>query len=100
MQRDLRRACRVRMEEILSADDFLDRISESGNKMIRSSGIEPAGAVFVEGDEVVLARGPYTGTPGVFLRCRADAKWADITERNGTVRRHPVEWLAYAAIVP
>jgi hypothetical protein len=51
-------------------------------------------AVFREGDEVVLARGPYAGTPGVFLRSREDIKWADIIERTGTVQRHPLEWLA------
>jgi hypothetical protein len=33
---------------------------------------------------------------GVFVELRADAKWADITERNGEVRRHPVEWLGLA----
>lgn len=49
---------------------------------------------FHEGDEVVLARGSYRGTPGIFLRVRADARWADITERSGTVRAHPLEWLA------
>jgi hypothetical protein len=56
----------------------------------------PTDAVFSEGDEVVLAKGTYTGTPGIFLRSRADIKWADITERNGIVRSHPLEWLAHA----
>jgi hypothetical protein len=56
----------------------------------------PASAAFREGDEVVLAQGTYQGTPGIFLRLRDDVKWADITERNGTVRSHPVEWLAHA----
>ena len=51
---------------------------------------------FRDGDEVVLAEGSYQGTLGVFLRLRGDVKWADITERNGNVRSHPVEWLAYA----
>jgi hypothetical protein len=55
-------------------------------------------AVFSEGDEVVLAKGTYTGTPGVFVGSRADIKWADIIERNGTVRSHPLEWLAHAEI--
>ena len=67
--------------------------------MTSSPGSVPADNVFFEGDQVVLARGPYTGTLGVFLRSRADVKWADITERNGAVRSHPVEWLARAAIV-
>jgi hypothetical protein len=56
-----------------------------------------ASAAFREGDEVVLAEGTYQGTPGIFLRLKDDVKWADITERNGTVRSHPVEWLAHAA---
>ena len=52
---------------------------------------------FHEGDEVVLANGTYQGTSGVFLRLREDVKWADITERNGRVRSHPVAWLVHAA---
>jgi len=51
---------------------------------------------FHEGDEVVLALGSNQGTLGVFLRLRADPEWADITERNGTVRSHPLVWLAHA----
>ncbi len=64
--------------------------------MTVSSKSGPTDAAFFEGDEVVLAKGTYTGTPGVFLRSRADIKWADITERDGTVRSHPLEWLARA----
>ncbi len=52
--------------------------------------------VFNEGDRVVLAHGGYMGTPGVFLHLRADPKWADITESDGSVRAHPVEWLAHS----
>jgi len=26
---------------------------------------------------------------------REDANWADITERNGAIRSHPVKWLAH-----
>ncbi|MGA2113804.1 MAG: hypothetical protein ABSH56_03525 [Bryobacteraceae bacterium] len=52
---------------------------------------------FHEGDQVVLAHGTYQGTPGVFLHLRKDVKWADIAERNGGVREHPVEWLSHAA---
>ena len=64
---------------------------------VRSSG---AGA-FRKGEEVVLAGGPYQGTRGIFLRLRADVKWADITELNGNVRGHPVEWLSHpASVVP
>jgi len=55
-----------------------------------------ADPAFREGDEVVLAEGTYQGTPGVFLRLRQDVKWADITERDGSIRSHPVEWLAHS----
>jgi hypothetical protein len=55
------------------------------------------GPTFREGDEVVLASGTYQGTLGFFLRLREDVNWADITERNGDVRSHPVIWLAHSA---
>jgi hypothetical protein len=54
---------------------------------------QPAGTPFHEGDEVVLAEGTHQGTLGVFLRQRKDVNWADIAERNGAVRGHPVVWL-------
>jgi hypothetical protein len=57
---------------------------------------QPAGPTFREGDEVVLALGSHQGTLGVFLRLREDPSWADITERNGAVRSHPVIWLAHS----
>jgi len=57
----------------------------------------PAGPTFREGDDVVLAQGTYPGTLGVFLRLKEDVNWADITERNGDVRSHPVIWLAHSA---
>ena len=49
--------------------------------------------VFCAGDEVVLAEGTYQGTPGVFVRFRKDVHWADISERDGSIRSHPVAWL-------
>ena len=55
-----------------------------------------AGPPFREGDEVVLTEGTYQGTLGVFLKLREDLKWADITERNGSVRSHPVVWLGHS----
>jgi len=55
------------------------------------------GTVFREGDEVVLAEGTYQGSHGVFLHLDPDTKWADIEERDGTIRSHPVEWLAHSA---
>lgn len=51
---------------------------------------------FHEGDQVVLAEGTYQGTLGVFLRLTNDANWADISERNGSIRQHPMAWLAHA----
>jgi hypothetical protein len=54
------------------------------------------GPVFRAGEEVVLADGAYQGTLGVFLRLKEDVNWADITERNGSVRSHPVVWLAHS----
>lgn len=49
---------------------------------------------FSEGDDVVLAEGTYQGTVGTFVRLRKDVKWADIKERTGRIRSHPVAWLA------
>jgi hypothetical protein len=60
-------------------------------------GVRSVAATFREGDRVVMARGTYQGTPGVFLHLKADAKWADITEPNGSVRCHPVEWMEHSA---
>jgi len=57
----------------------------------------PTDQAFRPGDEVVLARGTYQGTSGVFLRLRKDLNWADITEDDGAVRSHPVLWLSHAA---
>jgi len=59
-----------------------------------------ADTTFRQGDEVVLAYGPHEGTPGVFLGLREDVNWADITERNGEVRSHPVIWLAHSVSLP
>ncbi len=52
--------------------------------------------VFHQGDEVVLVRGSYQGTQGIFCRLKADPAWADITERGGAIRSHPVEWLGHS----
>jgi hypothetical protein len=51
---------------------------------------------FCQGDEVVLVHGSYQGTRGIFFRLKVDSQWADITERNGTIRSHPVAWLAHS----
>ena len=55
----------------------------------------PDNQTFREGDEVVLVDGTYPGTTGVFLHLNEDANWADITERNGDIRSHPLKWLAH-----
>ncbi|MBI2686604.1 MAG: hypothetical protein HYX27_09835 [Acidobacteria bacterium] len=52
--------------------------------------------LFVPGEPVMLALGPYQGTAGTFLSLRADPKWADIEETDGHVRSHPLEWMAHA----
>jgi hypothetical protein len=57
----------------------------------------PADPTFRQGDEVELAHGTYQGTLGVFQRLREDVSWADIMERSGEVRGHPVIWLAHSA---
>lgn len=51
---------------------------------------------FREGDEVVLVAGLYQGTPGIFLRLTDDINWAEISERSGNIRSHPVAWLAHS----
>jgi len=56
----------------------------------------PVDTAFREGDEVVLGEGTYQGTMGVFVRLRKDVNWADITERNGSIRSHPVAWLEHS----
>jgi transcription antitermination factor NusG len=51
---------------------------------------------FKEGDNVVLAEGTYQDTPGVFIRLRQDVNWAEVKQRNGVVRCHPVAWLQHS----
>ena len=55
------------------------------------------GITFQEDDEVVLAEGTYEGTPGILVRLGKDVRWAEITERNGSIRSHPVAWLDHGA---
>jgi len=56
---------------------------------------QPAAPTFREGDEVVLAKGSYQGTLGIFIRLKEDPKWADSRERSGAIRSHPVIWLGH-----
>jgi hypothetical protein len=58
--------------------------------------VRPVDPGFQEGEAVVLARGTYQGTTGVFLHLRNDPKWADIQETGGNIWSHPVEWLAHS----
>jgi len=57
---------------------------------------EIVGPLFHKGDEVVLAEGAHQGTLGTFLRLKKDVNWADITERSGRIRSHPVVWLTHS----
>jgi transcription antitermination factor NusG len=59
--------------------------------------IRPIEVGFQEGEPVVLARGTYPGTTGVFLHLREDRDWADVQEDGGAIRSHPVAWLEHAA---
>jgi len=59
--------------------------------------MRPSASGFHEGELVVLARGTYQGTPGVFLHLRDDTNWADIGESGGVIRSHPVAWLEHWA---
>jgi hypothetical protein len=52
--------------------------------------------IFCAGDEVVLARGSSQGNLGVFVGLTSDPNWADIKERDGAVRSHPMVWLAHS----
>jgi hypothetical protein len=55
---------------------------------------------FQAGDKVFLGEGPNQGTAGVFLNLLEDITWADITERSGRIRRHPITWLRHGDFVP
>jgi hypothetical protein len=52
---------------------------------------------FQKGETVVLARGSYQGTRGVFLHLGDDPNWADIEESGGSICAHPVAWLDHSA---
>jgi hypothetical protein len=55
---------------------------------------------FHEGDMVVLDRGTYQGTPGVFVRLLEDVNWAEIRTSDGALWNHPVTWLAHVPGAP
>jgi hypothetical protein len=79
----------------ISGRETESRRAPGGRKRYSNMTSKIVGPTFREGDEVVLAQGSHQGTLGVFLRLREDVNWADITERNGDVRSHPVIWLAH-----
>lgn len=58
------------------------------------------GPAFTAGDEVIMVRGSYQGTPGVFLHLNVDLNWADIRERNGAIRNHPLAWMVHVKPSP
>jgi hypothetical protein len=59
--------------------------------------VRPIAPGFQKGESVVLAKGSYQGTCGVFLNLRTDPLWADIEESGGNIRSHPVAWLDHSA---
>src|SRR5580692_7428767 len=58
--------------------------------------VRPVAPGFQEGEAIVLARGTYQGTTGVFLHLRIDPNWADIQESGGNIWSHPVAWLDHS----
>ena len=50
---------------------------------------------FHKGEKVILTKGTYQGTCGIFLAYKDDKNWADIEETDGAVRSHPLDWLAH-----
>jgi hypothetical protein len=63
---------------------------------LHADGSSPEAGAYGAGEEVVLAAGTYRGTLGIFRQLRSDVNWADIAERNGNIRSHPVAWLAHS----
>ena len=53
---------------------------------------KPAGTVFHEGDEVVLGRGTYQGTPGVFVRLKRTS--TGLISRSAMATSQPSRGLA------
>ena len=51
--------------------------------------IRPIAPGFQEGEAVVLAKGTYQGTRGVFLHLTKDTNWAQIEESDRRIRNHP-----------
>ncbi len=58
--------------------------------------IRPIAPGFQEGEAVVLVKGTYQGTSGIFLHLQADPNWAEIQESGGNIWSHPVAWLDHA----
>ena len=69
--------------------------------MLQFQTLRPAEPVaispFQKGDRVFLAKGPYKGTVGTFLKFKNNNRnWADILENNSQVRSHHVKWLHHS----
>jgi hypothetical protein len=58
--------------------------------------VRPIASGFQQGEAVVLAKGTYQGTRGIFLHLNTDPNWADIEESGGKVWSHPVAWLEHS----
>jgi len=80
------------MRKVLAATLALEPLS------VKADGSSRAADAFREGDEVVPAAGAHQGTPGTFLRLRSNINWADITERNGSIRSRTVAGLTAKCI--
>jgi len=61
--------------------------------------VRPITPGFQPGEAVVLARGTYQGTRGIFLHLNADQNWADIEESGGNICSHPVAWMEHSGTV-
>ena len=55
---------------------------------------------FEIGDSVLLFKGPYCGTPGIFAGFCDDPKWGNLEAAGEVPCRHPVEWLRHTELAP
>jgi len=66
---------------------------ERNTRMNTSPGTDTHPGFCVGDPVVVLYQGLHNGMPGRFVGLREDPNWADIEERDGSIRKHPVLWL-------
>jgi hypothetical protein len=55
---------------------------------------------FEIGDSLLLFKGPYYGTPGIFAGCCDDPKWGNLKGAGEVPGRHSVEWLRHTELAP